>query len=149
MASEDEIQATEDRLGLRLPGSYRAHLLTARSLPGSHQLSLLPVDEIDRFARREAEWLAGWMEGYHSVSSPSTPVEPLPDDPDDPATMPAEQLGDTIVVSTTADSRVLLINPGRVDAGGEWEAWDFASWYPGAYRYPSFGRLVAALADER
>ena len=147
MGSEDEIQATEDRLGLRLPASYRARLLAAAGLPGNHQLNLLPVGEIDRFARREAEWLAGWMEGYRSVPSPSTPTEPLPDDPSDPATMPAEQLGDTIVVSTIADMRVLLINPGRIDAGGEWEAWDFATWYPGAYRYPSFGHLVAALAD--
>jgi hypothetical protein len=146
---EDEIQATEDRLGLRLPASYRAHLLAAAGLPGNHELTLLPVRDIDRFARREAEWLAAWMDGYSSVRGPSTPIEPLPDDPADPATMPAEQLGDTIVVSTTADQRVLLINPSRTDAGGEWEAWDFATWYPGAYRYPSFGRLVAALADDR
>ena len=149
MGPADEIQATEDRLGLRLPASYRDHLLAAAGLPGNHQLTLLPVGEIDRFARCEAEWLAGWMEGYRSVPGPSTPTEQLPDDPGDPATMPAEQLGDTIVVSTTADSRVLLINPGRMGAGGEWEAWDFATWYPGAYRHPSFGHLVAALADER
>ena len=63
--------------------------------------------------------------------------------------MPAEQQSDAIVVSTTADTRALLINPGRIDAGGEWEAWDFATWYPGAYRYPSLGRLVATLADEQ
>ena len=149
MGLEDEIQATEARLGLRLPASYRDRILASADLPGGHQLSLLPVGEIDRFARREAEWLAAWMEGYRSVGTPSTPTEPLPDDPADPATMPAEQLGDTIVVSTTDDMRVLLINPARMDAGGEWEAWDFATWYPGAYRYPSFGHLVARLADEQ
>ena len=149
MATEDEIQAAEDRLGLRLPASYRAHLLAAAGLPGSHDLTLLPVNEIDRFARREAEWLAGWMDGYRSVPGPSMATEPLADDPADPATMPAEQLGDAIVVSRTADARVLLINPASIDTTGEWEAWDFATWYPGAYRYPSFGRLVAALADER
>ena len=44
------------------------------------------------------------------------------------------------------DQRVLLINPASVDQGGEWEAWDFASWYPGAYRYPSFANLVETLA---
>jgi hypothetical protein len=145
---EDEIQAAENRLGLRLPASYRAHLLASASLPGNHQLTLLPVGEIDRFARREAEWLAGWMDGYRSVPGPSTPTGLLPDDPNDPATVPAEQLGDTVVVSTTADMRVLLINPGSIDATGEWEAWDFATWYPGAYRYRSFGHLVATLAEE-
>ena len=149
MEPEEEIQAAEDRLGLRLPPSYRAHLLAGAGLPGNHELTLLPMGEIDRFSRREAEWLAGWMDGYRSVPGSSMGTEPLPDDPGDPATMPAEQLGDTIVVSTTADMRVLLINPGRLDAGSEWEAWDFATWYPGAYRYPSFTRLVAALASEQ
>lgn len=148
MGPKDEIQAAEDRLGLRLPASYRAHLLASASLPGNHGLTLLPVSEIDRSAHREGEWLAGWMEGYRSVSGPPTPTEWLPDDPNDPATMPSDQLGDTIVVSTTADMRVLLINPGSIDATGEWETWDFATWYPGAYRYPSFGHLVAALAEE-
>jgi hypothetical protein len=89
------------------------------------------------------------MDGYRSVDGPSSPTRRLADDPRDPATMPAEQLGDTIVVSTSVDSRVLLLNPRSMDPTGEWEAWDFATWYPGAYRYPSFGRLVAALADER
>lgn len=148
MATEDEIQAAEDRLGLRLPPSYRAHLLASSDLPGNHDLALLPVGDVDRFARREAEWLAAWMEGYRSVGGPSTPAEGLPNDPADPATMPVEQLGDAIVVSTTDDERLLLINPGAIDATGEWEAWDFATWYPGAYRYPSFAHLVAALADE-
>ena len=147
MGHEDEIEAAEVRLGMPLPASYRAHLLAGAGLPGTHELSLLPVGEIDRSARREAEWLAGWMEGYRSVPRSSGPAGSLPDDPGDPATMPAEQLGDTIVISTTADARVLLLNPGRIDAGGEWEAWDFATWYPGAYRYPSFGHLAAALGD--
>ena len=147
MALEDDVRAAEERLGMPLPPSYRTHLLTSARLPGDHGLLLLPVDEIDRFAVREPDWLAAWMEGYRSgVSSPDA-VEPLPDDPDDPATMPAEQLGDTIVISTTDDMRLLLLNPGRVDGAGEWEAWDFATWYPGAYRYPSFGHLAAALAD--
>jgi hypothetical protein len=145
VVSEDAIQAAEARLGVRLPASYRAHLLASAGLPGDHGLTLLPVDEIDRFGRREPDWLAAWMEGYRSVPGPSTATEPLPDDPTDPATMPAEQLADTIVVSTTADMRLLLINPSLIDEAGEWEAWDFATWYPGAYRYPSFGRLVEAL----
>ena len=88
------------------------------------------------------------MEGVRSVPSPVPDVAPLPDDPTDPATMPAEQLADTVVVSTTADMRLLLINPMRIDAEGEWEAWDFATWYPGAYRYPSFDHLIAVLAEE-
>ena len=62
--------------------------------------------------------------------------------------MPAEQLADTVVISTTGDERLLLLNPAASDAAGEWEAWDFANWYPGAYRHPSFARLLEALGEE-
>jgi hypothetical protein len=147
MALEEEIQAAEARLGLALPTSYRTHLLASAGLPGDQGLVLLPVEGIERFALREPEWFAAWMDGYNSGVRPLEPIEPLPNDPDDPATMPAGQLGDTIVISTTADMRLLLLNPSRIDPAGEWEAWDFANWYPGAYRYPSFAHLVDALAS--
>jgi hypothetical protein len=62
--------------------------------------------------------------------------------------MPSEHLAGTVVVTTTEDMRLLLLNPAKVDAAGEFEAWDFAPWYPGAYRYPSFGHLLAALQND-
>ena len=145
MVLEGEIQAAEARLHLRLPPSYRAHMLGGAELPGDHGLTLLPVSEIDRFGRRESAWLAGWTSGHAWAEAAYGSGDRLGDDPADPATFPARQLGDTIVISTTVDERVLLINPATADPGGEWEAWDFANWYPGAYRYPSFARLVAAL----
>ena len=148
MATEDEIRTAEARLGVPLPHSYRDTLLRGDDLSGDRGLQLLPVDLVDRFARREREWLDAWMEGVRSVPGSASGTHTLPDDPTDPATMPPEQLADTVVVSTTGDERVLLINPARIDGEGEWEAWDFASWYPGAYRYRSFGHLLRALAGE-
>jgi hypothetical protein len=148
VAIEDEIRAAEDRLGLRLPPSYRSHLLAAAPLPGDHGLTLLSPSEIDRLEHLDPAGVAAWMVGVQSVPAPPPGTQPLPDDPMDPATMPHDQLGDTIVVSTTDDMRVLLLNPARIDASGEWEAWDFATWYPGAYRYPSFGRLIAAIGQD-
>ena len=149
MASEDEIRAAEARLGLRLPPSYRTHLLSSGGLPGSHGLTLLPPGDIDRFARRDPDWVAAWLEGDAIGAETYGPYDPAFDDPSDPATAHADQLADTIAVSETVDDRVVLLNPAIVDEAGEWEAWDFASWYPGAYRYPSFGRLVDVLAGER
>jgi len=95
MTSGDEISAAEARLGVRLPPSYRACLTNGDNLPGEHDLRLLDLGSIDRFARREPDWLEAWMEGARSVA--------------------------------------------------EAEAWDFATWYPGAYRYRSFAHLVEAL----
>jgi hypothetical protein len=148
MAVEDEVRAAEARLGLRLPPSYRTQLLTAADLPGDHGLTLLPVAEIDRFGRREPDWLAAWLQGYEIGAAQYGSGTALPDDPADPATMPTDQLADAIVISTTADERVLLINPAAMRVDGEWEAWDFATWYPGAYRYPSFAEMRQALAGE-
>jgi hypothetical protein len=146
VATEFEIRAAEERLGRALPATYRSYLLASTALPGDQDLELLPAGEIDRFSTREPEWHDAWMEGVRSVGATDTSAR-LPDDPDDPATMPAEQLGDTIVISTTGDQRLLLLNPAQVGEDGEWEAWDFANWYPGAHRYPSFGKLVQALAS--
>jgi hypothetical protein len=43
-----------------------------------------------------------------------------------------------------AGSAVYLLNPRVVAADGEWEAFYFAHWVPGADRYPSFGALMEA-----
>lgn len=148
MATEEEIAAAEARLGQRLPPSYRAHLASGGSLPGDHGMALLEPGLIDRFSRREPEWLEAWMDGYQSgYEGPASPGA-LANDPNDPATMPAEQLADTIVISTAGDERLLLLNPAVADEAGEWEAWDFANWYPGAYRHRSFTRLLEALRAE-
>jgi hypothetical protein len=147
VAREEEILAAEARLGLRLPPSYLRHLRATPDLPGGHGLALLPVSEIRPFRHSEPEWLAGWVEGYEIGAAMLNSGDSLEDDPADPATMPTDQLADTVVISSVNDQRVLLINPASIDPGGEWEAWDFATWYPGAYRYPSFGHLVAALAS--
>jgi hypothetical protein len=147
MVTEEDIRTAEARLGLKLPPSYRTHLLVGDILPGDHGMELLRPDEIDRFARREGAWLAAWMEGVEAVAYPDDGGG-LPNDPTDPATMPAEELPDTIIISTTGDERLLLLNPAVTTPDGEWEAWDFANWYPGAYRYPTFGHLVQALVRE-
>jgi hypothetical protein len=39
---------------------------------------------------------------------------------------------------------VYLLNPSVVFEGGEWEAWVFASVFPGAIRYRSFWELMKA-----
>jgi hypothetical protein len=146
VALEGEIKAAESRIGLRLPPSYRRHLLMTIDLAGDHGLTLLPASEIAPFVQREPEWLAAWLDGYEMGAAMHDSGDLLPDDPADPATMPTNQLAGTIVISTVHDQRVLLINPASVDEGGEWEAWDFANWYPGAYRYPSFANLVETIA---
>ena len=40
------------------------------------------------------------------------------------------------------DGEFFLLNPQIVTASGEWEAWFFANWLPGAIRYRTFRELM-------
>jgi hypothetical protein len=55
-----------------------------------------------------------------------------------------EYLEHTLEISTRGDSSVYLLNPKIVGADGEWEAWFFANWAAGAYRYKSFAEMMLA-----
>ena len=50
-------------------------------------------------------------------------------------------MGSLVQVSDVGDG-VYLLNPEAVTPDGEWEAWFFANWVPGARRYPSFAHLM-------
>ena len=45
-------------------------------------------------------------------------------------------------ISDTGDAAILLLNPQVITTDGEWEAWFFSNWNPGARRYPSFWELM-------
>ena len=49
---------------------------------------------------------------------------------------------DLLLLGEGQDGAVYLLNPKVKTSNGEWEAWNFANWYPGAYRYPSFRSMV-------
>jgi hypothetical protein len=42
----------------------------------------------------------------------------------------------------SGDSAVYLLNPQVVSEDGEWDAWFFANWLPGATRYRSFAEMI-------
>ena len=52
-----------------------------------------------------------------------------------------EYLRHTLEVSGEGDG-IYLLNPKVITADGEWEAWFFATWLPGARRYRSFWELM-------
>ncbi len=64
----------------------------------------------------------------------------------------SKHLAHTLCLSELEDSAVLLLNPMVVWPDGEWEAWFFANWLPGARRYRSFAdwmrHELAELTDE-
>ncbi|MFO0747291.1 MAG: SMI1/KNR4 family protein [Myxococcota bacterium] len=142
-ASEPELAALESRLGLTLPPSYRELLATSNGWPQTTSFiaRLFSADEVDRFARLEPEWLAIALE----LAAPITEEEQQTYGEDqDTCAFDARHLESAIQISARGDSAVFLLNPRVVSGDGEWEAWFFATWLPGARRYRSLWEMMHA-----
>ena len=147
--TEDELAATEQRLGARLPFSYRQFLLEVNGcamLDLAHG-GLLPADRI------------GWLRdlSWNLLTSFCEPLAELEDiSEDEHLCYGREQdcgrfrrayVADLLQIGDEYDGSVYLLNPRVVDSSGEWEAWSFAHWYPGVCRHPSFEGLVTKARE--
>jgi hypothetical protein len=120
-ATEEEIAAAETRLGVDLPPTYRAFLSTTNGFGpvGFFVRRLRPVEELVWLRDEDPELIAIWTEETQEV-----------------------ELAETLAVSDEYDGARVLLNPSIVSDDGEWEAWFFAHWVPGAERHSSFRTLV-------
>jgi HEAT repeat protein len=122
-APEEEVAAAESRLGIELPPTYRAFLSTTNGFGpvGFFVRRLRPVEELVWLRDEDPELIAIWTEETQE-----------------------SELAETLAVSDEYDGARVLLNPAIVDENGEWEAWFFAHWVPGAERHSSFWTLVEA-----
>jgi SMI1 / KNR4 family (SUKH-1) len=130
-ASEQQLEVAERRLGVELPPSYKDFLGTSNGwrLTSPFIYRVWPVEKIEWFRVRNRDWIDAWQEAW----------------PDAPGDWEGTQMEGTLEVSDEGDSAILLLNPGTVDDDtGEWEAWFFSNWGPGAKRYRSFRALMEA-----
>jgi hypothetical protein len=130
-APEAEIARLEDRLGARLPPSYRSFLLASNGFlqPGVIVPRLLGVDEVSWFRDSHKDTIDAWRQGAGSCAGGFEHHLPH-----------ALQVSAVERVGTA----VYLLNPDVVGADGEWEAFYFAHWVPGVHRHPSFRALMLA-----
>ncbi|WP_066362434.1 SMI1/KNR4 family protein [Herbidospora mongoliensis] len=148
--SEADLLLHEERLSVRLPPSYREFLMAADGWDPEKALAprLRPVAEV-RWARDVDPYLA---EGWGDDDLPRVPDEEYfiyGPEQDCSLHFRPEYLPDTLCVSIWDDGQIVLLNPAIVFPDGEWEAWDLASWHPGAVRYRSFRELALDMyADE-
>jgi hypothetical protein len=138
--SEEEIARAETRLGKTLPPSYRAFLKVSNGWrhPGLFIDMLWPVEKIDWFRVHNQEWITEWSAGAAAYAA-ANPKRTVPNPDADDRYLPA-----TLQISEVGDSAVFLLNPLIVGRDGEWQAWFFSNWNPGANRYPSFREMMEA-----
>ena len=86
---------------------------------------------------------AAWLEGA-AGPEPLTIDEHVASRGDDVVSARWQLLTETIQVSDAHDGAVYLLCPAVVDGDGEWEAWLFANWLPGAVRHRSWWDLLVA-----
>lgn len=148
-ATAQQLSALEARLGQRLPPSYRAFLMTSNGWrqSGSFVDRLYSADEVDWFRVRNRQWINAFtLGGLATVLGPSVPDGDyfVYDDRQDSARGRWEYLENALEISPVGDDAIYLLNPRVVFADGEWEAWFFADWLPGATRYRSFREMMLA-----
>ena len=167
-ASEAEIVALEERLGTRLPPSYRAflaHSNGAAAFPGwgvvnhgptpEDQTGLLPAAEvgwlrdvdrgmvggIDAFPIDEEIGSARHL-SFDSMGSERDYLYPV--GTNDPVDAKGGHLRYVLAITVNVDGYMTMLDPLVVDADGEWEAWDYGVKLPGAVRHASFAALLEA-----
>jgi len=157
-ATESEIRAAEARLGVKFPPSYRLFLSLSNGwrIFNSFVEQLLPVQEIDRFRRRDPESFA-LMESAREktvarVGCDSSVVsDEVYLDYENPAhNMAIRQhyYGDSLLISEASESELVLLNPFVVSPDGEWETIFSAHWIPGNERFRTFRDYLEKVVRE-
>jgi hypothetical protein len=157
-ASENQIAALEKRLDKALPPSYRSFLAETNGWRncGAFIYKLWPCSEVRWFRERNQQWIDAYVHPENNGitilcadGKPPPPPRALTDREyltygrkQDCCRFRAEYLQSALEISDVGDSAILLLNPLTVTDTGEWEAWFFANWNPGACRYRSFRELM-------
>ena len=143
-ASEAEIMEAEVRLGIRFSPSYRAFLGVSNGWRSVNTFiyDLWPSTGITWFRERNQEWIDAYVEASRDGPRLSDEEYLVYGEAQDPSGFRREYLQSALEISDTGDAAILLLNPEIVTPEGEWEAWFFGNWLPGAWRYRSFEELM-------
>ncbi len=127
-ATEDQLRATEQRLGTSLPPSLRTFLACSNGWPTEDALfGLCSTDEL-RWTNDAAHDLVDLWSSFEEI---------------------IELIARCLVVLDRGDGRYGLLDAARPTEDGEWTAYAWAAGDGGTPQpFPSFSALVTALADE-
>ena len=139
-ASPEDIHQLESRLQIALPTSYKEFLLTSNGLKilSTTYWNIFPSDQVTFLRDFDPHLVSIWENGNDDISDDEYFVY---GEEQDSVTLRGKYMKNCVAVSGWGDAGILLLNP-EIKFDDEWEAWSFANWYPGAYRYKSFWDLV-------
>src|SRR5262245_7923234 len=145
-ATEERILSAESRLHTRLPSSYRDFIKVTNGwrLVGSFIYNIWPLEQIEWLFVGNQSFIDNWIKQESRISQ-SAPV--LDDeyfvygDGQESTAIRGAYLQSALQISDWENSAIFLLNP-EVIHEGEWEAWFYANWLPGANRYRSFWEML-------
>ena len=151
-ATGEKLLAAEKRLKIKLPPSYRAFLSASDGWQNASRAVpvLQRVEKIRWFGRAHRDWVQAYtapMQGLDALLPAE--LDYFDYTQEDAGSFDVKHLAHTLCISDVGDSAVLLLNPMVIWPDGEWEAWFFADWLPGAKRYRSFADWMSHEAAER
>ena len=160
-ATEEQITQAEERLNVSLPPSYREFLKVSngwrQTTPFIYRI--WSIEEIEWFIKRHHSWINSFIQtqmrsrhDYHQNGHQLNGHVPrIPDseyflygEEQDCSKIRPEYLSTALEISDKGESAIYLLNPKIQTGDGEWEAWFFGNWLPGADRYPSFQEMMQA-----
>ena len=165
-ATDEQIVKAEARLQRQLPPSYREFLKVTngwrQTAKGNDSFNhkLWSTDEIGGFVMRHPRWIEAFTDRHETADISLEDPDELDDywnpigisndeyfvygEEQDPSKIRIEYLRTAVEISDVGIDSIYLLNPQVVNSEGEWEAWFFADYLPGADRYPSFREMMEA-----
>jgi SMI1 / KNR4 family (SUKH-1) len=155
-ATEEQIAQVETHLGITLPPSYREFLKVTNGWRQTTPFiyKLWSTESIEWFSVRHSDWIDAFEVqcsdnytdgmGIKVVTSASDQDYFIYGDEQDCSKIRLDYLHTALEISERGESAIYLLNPQVVTEEGEWEAWFFCDWLPGADRYRSFQEMMQA-----
>ena len=158
-ATEAQISHVEHRLNVTFPPSYREFLKITN---GWRQTTpfinrIWAIEDVEWFSVRHHKWIEMFTirhskklctrSSHNKVRSHVSIVDQdyfIYGDNQDCSQVRVEYLQTALEISEKGESSIYLLNPQVITEDGEWEAWFFCDWLPGADRYRSFQDMMQA-----
>ncbi len=143
-ATDDQIAQAERRLKIQLPPSYREFLRISNGWERTTQFiaEVWGTEKIDWFRKNHRDWIGAYTQPLQYGPRAEVPDQDYFGYGEHAADFRPAHLKETLQISEVGDDAVYLLNPQVIGHDGEWEAWFFANWLPGAHRYRSFAEMM-------